>query len=190
MSLPAMNNHLRNPAIRARGKRPDSGFTFFKVVVVVAVLGTLFGVAAGTLRGLTPRSGCGPLPCWAQPLHQLRLAIRTAWQWVGIGPRLIGRHSKPESDLKNILTVAETLYTANGRYPETIAEMVNAKDENGADAMASLEEIPKDPWGSEYLYEIVNGRPRVTCLGSDKLPGGSDGEAMDIVRPEQEGSLR
>jgi hypothetical protein len=162
-----MNNQLRIQAIRATG--PDSGFTFFKVVVVVAVLGTLFAIGIPSLRGLAPKS---------------------AGQWMGIGPRIIGYREKPESVLTNILRVAEALYHSNGRYPETIAEMVNAKDENGADAVASLDEIPKDPWGSEYLYEIVDGRPRVTCLGSDKQRGGSDGEAMDIVRPEQEGSVR
>src|SRR5688500_13800328 len=106
----------------------------------------------------------------------------------GLGPR--ARRTRIDADLTNILRVAEALYHVNGRYPETIAEMVNAKDENGADAVASLDEIPKDPWASEYLYEIVDGRPRVTCLGSDKQRGGSDGEAMDIVRPEQEGSVR
>ncbi|HVR73841.1 MAG TPA: type II secretion system protein GspG [Planctomycetota bacterium] len=106
----------------------------------------------------------------------------------GIGPK--ARRTKIDADSKNILTVAETLYTANGRYPETIAEMVNAKDENGADAMASLGEIPKDPWGSEYIYDVIHGRPTVTCLGSDKQQGGTDGEAMDIVRPEQEEGLR
>ena len=106
----------------------------------------------------------------------------------GLGPK--ARLTKINADTTNILNVSEALYHVNGRYPETIAEMVNAKDENGADAVASLNEIPKDPWGSEYQYEIVNGRPMVTCLGSDKQQGGADAEAIDIVKPEQEGGLR
>lgn len=106
----------------------------------------------------------------------------------GIGPK--ARLTKINADSKNILTVAESLYHSTGRYPDTIAEMLNAKDENGADAVASLDEMPKDPWGSEYLYEIVNGRPTVTCLGSDKQQGGSEAEAIDIMKPEQEGGMR
>lgn len=98
------------------------------------------------------------------------LGMTLGFQAREIGPR--ARRTYVSADLKNILTVAESLYHSNGRYPETMAEMVNAKDENGEDAVASLDEMPKDPWGNEYLYEMVNGRPRVTCLGADKQQRG------------------
>ncbi|HVR74973.1 MAG TPA: prepilin-type N-terminal cleavage/methylation domain-containing protein [Planctomycetota bacterium] len=83
MSLPAMNNHLRIKAFRAR--RPDSGFTFFELVVVVAIIGTLFAIGIPSLRGLTPkyrlRTGAREL---GTTLEQLRLAAMTRGLWMGV----------------------------------------------------------------------------------------------------------
>ncbi len=31
-----------------------------------------------------------------------------------------------------------------------------------------------DPWGNEYGYRLVNGRPVTFCLGRDGIPGGED----------------
>lgn len=41
--------------------------------------------------------------------------------------------------------------------------------------------MPRDPWGNEYVYRIVDGAPQVLCLGSDGAEGG-EGEAADVVR--------
>lgn len=103
----------------------------------------------------------------------------------GFGAR--GRRTQIESDSRNILTVAKAIYTETGRWPESIEEMVNAKGPDGKPLMASLEKFPKDPWGYEYRYEIADGQPRVTCLGSDNTEGG-EAEAEDVVRPEQQGN--
>lgn len=43
-----------------------------------------------------------------------------------------------------------------------------------------LDEIPKDPWGRAYVYEITaSGEPRVICLGADGVAGG-DGANADV----------
>jgi general secretion pathway protein G len=98
-----------------------------------------------------------------------------------------GRKTRLDRDLRNIITVAEAIYTDTGRYPESIEAMVGAKNDDGTSAIASLEKYPKDPWGNEYLYELTSdGSPRATCLGSDNQPGG-DGEAADTVVPDEEG---
>jgi len=97
-----------------------------------------------------------------------------------------GRKAKIDRDLRNIVTVAEAIYTDTGRYPEDIQSMVGFKNEDGSIGIAGLEQYPKDPWGHEYLYEITSdGSPRVTCLGSDNQPGG-DGEGVDSVLPNEE----
>ena len=101
----------------------------------------------------------------------------------GVGPK--ARRTKIDADLKQILNVAEMLHTSEGRYPETLEEMVNAKDENGNPKIASLKDYPKDPWGNEYIYEIVDGAPRVICYGSDGQEGGMEGETLDVMRPEE-----
>lgn len=102
------------------------------------------------------------------------------------GTSVEARKLRVKSDCDNVLKVAESLYNFTGRYPETIQEMVNAKNEDGSPAIATLEKMPVDPWGNEYTYEIVNGRPQVTCYGSDKSPGGTDGETKDTIFPEPE----
>ncbi len=99
----------------------------------------------------------------------------------GVGPR--ARRMKIESDLQNILRVSEMIYVETGRYPETIEDMIDARDANGMALSGTLDEYPKDPWSGEYLYELVDGHPMVTCLGVDGEVGGED-EATDITKPD------
>ncbi len=99
----------------------------------------------------------------------------------GFAPR--ARRTAVDADIGNILQVAESIYAATGRYPETIDDMINAVDANGVPLSASLEEYPKDPWGGEYDYELLDNRPSVTCLGADNELGG-EGENADIIKPE------
>ncbi len=105
------------------------------------------------------------------------VVVRTS----GFGPR--ARRMKVESDTANILKVAEAIYVETGRYPETIEDMINATDANGLPLSASLEDYPKDPWQGEYVYELLDAKPIVTCLGADNEIGG-EGENEDIIKPE------
>jgi general secretion pathway protein G len=44
-------------------------------------------------------------------------------------------------------------------------------------------EIPKDPWGNDYVYELDSDSPvgyKITSYGSDGVPGG-EGQAADIT---------
>jgi general secretion pathway protein G len=100
----------------------------------------------------------------------------------GVGPK--ARLTKIRADLKNIHSVAEMLFTSEGRYPESIEEMVNARDDNGNPKIASLKEFPKDPWRNEYIYEIIDGEPQIKCLGQDGQEGDSGGkEDVDVLYP-------
>lgn len=103
----------------------------------------------------------------------------------GAGPK--ARRTRVIADMKAIHDTAMMLYTDTGRWPETIEEMVNAKDDSGMPAVASLERYPRDPWGNEYIYSVEQGEARVTCLGNDGQEGG-EAEAQDVYYPERDDS--
>lgn len=82
------------------------------------------------------------------------------------------------ADMRTILNAAQIIETTTGRCPRSIDEMVEREDGLG------LEEYPVDPWGGEYVYELENGRPRLRCLGSDRVEGG-EGIAADLEMPRR-----
>lgn len=94
------------------------------------------------------------------------------------------RVTKANSDLDTIIQAADIFDTQTGRYPETLEEMVNAKDEQG-NPINCLDKYPKDPWNHEYIYELQSGRPHVKCLGADGQEGG-EADNRDLERPEAE----
>ena len=69
-----------------------------------------------------------------------------------------------------------------GGWPESIDEMVNPVDEDGNE-LEGLEEMPRDPWGNEYEYELRDGKPVIICLGRDANTGG-EGDDQDYEYPE------
>jgi general secretion pathway protein G len=89
-----------------------------------------------------------------------------------------------KTHLKQIVNAAETIYSMTGSFPESIAEMVNAKDSQGNE-LPGLKEIPKDPWGNEYHYELRDGKPVAWCLGKDQQVGGT-GDDTDHQEPAAE----
>ena len=48
-----------------------------------------------------------------------------------------------------------------------------------------IKKLNKDPWGNEYQYTILDGRPSVTSLGKDNAEGG-EGENADYTYPPME----
>ena len=86
------------------------------------------------------------------------------------------------SDQKTIYNTAKIIYTTSGGWPESIDEMVNPVDQDGTE-MEGLEEMPRDPWGNEYEYELRDGKPVIICLGRDANTGG-EGDDQDYEYPE------
>ena len=86
------------------------------------------------------------------------------------------------SDQKTIYNTAKIIYTTSGGWPESIDEMVNPVDEDGNE-LEGLEEMPRDPWGNEYEYELRDGKPVIICLGRDANTGG-EGDDQDYEYPE------
>ena len=92
--------------------------------------------------------------------------------------------TKITSDMKTIYNTAKIIYGTSGSWPESIDEMVDRTDDDVND-LEGLDEMPKDPWGGEYEYEMRDGKPVVICLGRDANTGG-DGDDQDYEYPETE----
>ena len=92
--------------------------------------------------------------------------------------------TKITSDMKTIYNTAKIIYATSGSWPDSIEEMVDRTDDDGND-LEGLPEMPKDPWGGEYEYEMRDGKPVVICLGRDANTGG-DGDDQDYEYPETE----
>ncbi len=88
----------------------------------------------------------------------------------------------PQGEESQALTDVWTLRTAldhwaiehMGRYPDSL-EALFTPSEDGTPYVEG--ELPLDPWGNPYLYELVNDEPRVRSLGADGAPGGYGADA-------------
>ena len=94
-----------------------------------------------------------------------------------LGQYIESQRKTAKLDVKNA-SIALDLYRASqGRYPnpaDGFAPLIKAH---------ALKTVPKDPWGNELEWKLVDGEPLVTSLGADGLSGGSD-DAADITSAE------
>ena len=95
------------------------------------------------------------------------------------------RIAKANSDLSAIRSAATMYQAQTGSWPQSIQELVNPRDDNGIPIPGTLEKLPKDPWGNEYVFEAGQYGPIVTCYGRDNAPGG-EGIDGDVVLGEEE----
>ncbi len=67
-----------------------------------------------------------------------------------------------KNDLNQISEASERFYLKNGRVPESVQELIDEQ-------YLKLSEVPKDPWGNEYVIEEGEGniKIRVLCFGPD-----------------------
>lgn len=87
---------------------------------------------------------------------------------------------KARADIASIDSALLEYSLANrGWYPDTLRDLV-VPDTNGHTYIKGTN-IPRDPWGREYLYAPpgTDGIPTVSTLGKDGIPGG-DGDDADI----------
>jgi len=85
---------------------------------------------------------------------------------------------KIQTDLHKILADALTFKLKSNYHPQTLNELKDGKDKKGNQIILNVV-IPKDPWGNDYSYKLINGEPQLTCLGKDGIEGG-EGENKDI----------
>ena len=77
-------------------------------------------------------------------------------------------------DLKALRNALDLYALKNGRYPPTLAALVDTR---------ILSHAPKDPWKRDYTYKLEAGQPVLQSYGRDGEPGG-DGDDADIVSGE------
>lgn len=142
---------MKIPQLRRR-RSGTSGFTLIELLVVLVILGLLAGL---------------------------------------VGPRVVGYLGRGKTDTAKLqieqLAAALDLYLLDmGRYPRP-EEGFRALLENtsGTDKWRGpylrKDEIPVDPWGNEYHYDLSGGNAGydLYSLGADNAEGG-DGENADI----------
>ena len=109
-----------------------------------------------------------------------------------VGPRLFNQFDKSKAtaaavQVKSLKSALDTMELEIGRYPtqqEGLSLLIQAPGEGVANWSGPYlsGELPKDPWGHDYVYEPPAGdgdQPKVGTYGSDAKPGGS-GNAADI----------
>ena len=92
-------------------------------------------------------------------------------------PRFVlppGKVQRAKNDIMAIEGATQEFAIANSmKYPDSIVDLVTP-DENGFTFLKGTE-VPKDPWGNEYLYQAPGGAlkvPKILTLGADGVPGG------------------
>ena len=88
--------------------------------------------------------------------------------------------TRVRNDLDNVLSVAKMRHATSGVWPETLEEMVvpfGSKE-------PGFEELPVDPWGNAYLYEMTTEGPVAICYGRDGAVGG-EGMDADTILPHR-----
>jgi hypothetical protein len=123
--------------------------------------------------------------------------LTVVWGIGFVGYRVIGvqvtgpmaRRAKVEWDLTQLLFAAEAFCRSTGRYPASIDEMVGVLDSSDRSGAASRCRVALDPWGTQYGYQIANGKPEVRCLGPDREADGGDDviKTLDDLGPLQDG---
>lgn len=97
------------------------------------------------------------------------------------------RVTQARAQIQNFMTALGTYKLDTGAYPTT-DQGLHALREKPQDANQWAgpympQEIPKDPWGHEYVYKYPGDHgdePDLICLGRDGAPGG-EGLDADIV---------
>jgi general secretion pathway protein G len=109
-----------------------------------------------------------------------------------VGPNLwrkadVARVTQARAQIESLMTALGTYKLDTGLFPTTEqgfqALRVKPADDTTWNGPYMDKEIPKDPWGHDYIYKFPGDHgdgPDIICLGQDGQPGG-EGFAADIV---------
>jgi general secretion pathway protein G len=139
----------RSPLLQMRTKRKQQGFTLLEIMLVVSIIVIILGVAISKLGNTTG----------------------------------IAKSMRVQADVQAIKTQLQLYESMNGFFPTT---------EQGLQALVSqpqndprptrwyqlFKEMPKDPWGSDYIYRSPGlknpGGYDLYSAGPDRQPDTSD----------------
>jgi len=127
------------------------GFTLIEIMVVVVIVGLLASIVA---------------PAVMRQLDRAQIA-------------------KAEADLQGINDGLKLFYLEHHRYPTEeeglqilTGEASGVSDIDSANLGELIEDLPKDPWGRDYMYLVPgeNGRRYdIFTYGADREEGGGEG---------------
>ena len=138
---------------RRRRSRGQAGVTLIEMLVVVVIIGLFVALVAPNM-------------------------FRSADK---------ARVVQAKAQISSLMTALGTYKLDTGVFPST-EQGLQALRTKPADSTAwagpyTAKEIPKDPWGTDYVYRFPGehgDEPDIVSLGQDKQPGG-EGFAADIV---------
>lgn len=107
-----------------------------------------------------------------------------------VGPSLYKRISPAKQtvtrdQIQNFMVALDNYFIDTGDYPSAQQGLAvlrdNSRDIKGWDGPYLQKEIPKDPWGNDYVYRVPgrNGAYEIISFGKDGVQGG-EGEDQDI----------
>jgi general secretion pathway protein G len=138
---------------KRNAKRGQAGVTLIEMLVVVTIIGLFVALVAPNMFKSADKS----------------------------------RITAARSQMQNFMTALGTYKLDTGIFPTTEqglpALRVKPNDVNQWNGPYLQIDIPKDPWGHDYLYKFPGEHgddPEITCLGADGQPGG-EGINADIV---------
>lgn len=97
--------------------------------------------------------------------------------------------SKAKSECKALYDAVGMYMLDHGYYPNRLCELMH--NLKGHKYLSGYLDVPRDPWGNDYVYEMIDaeaGEYRITSYGSDGQPGGTD-DARDRAYPPLESSV-
>jgi general secretion pathway protein G len=136
-----------------RRNRGRAGVTLIEMLVVVVIIGLFVALVAPNMFRSADKAR----------VTQARAQIESLMTMLGTYKLDTGIFPTTEQGLQALRVKPADASTWNGPYME--------------------KEIPKDPWGHDYIYRFPGEHgdsPDIICLGQDGQPGG-EGFAADIV---------
>lgn len=102
-----------------------------------------------------------------------------------VGPALFGNLGKGQrasaaTQISQLVTALDSYRLDVGQYPRTLEGLV--ENDSGRESWAGpylRGELPRDPWGNDYHYELAGRDFRLLSYGADGVPGG-EGDDADI----------
>jgi type II secretion system protein G len=73
------------------------------------------------------------------------------------------KNARVEADLRTISTAIKVYKAKEGHYPAKLEDLTSA----GTNYQPMLDEIPSDPWGSDYIYEIDEETGKITLKSAN-----------------------
>jgi len=106
-----------------------------------------------------------------------------------VGPRFIGQAEKQKvnaakAQMRNLATALDLFRMEVGRYPTAQEGLEALRHKPGGlerwNGPYLNREVPKDPWGRDYVYASENGSFELVSHGADGISGG-EGDDQDII---------